>query len=220
MDDNLSDRVYLGQAVYSRFFLNEYDRIVSFSARFLWRCSWPKLVRMYTDSVSGNHLDVGVGSGHFLDNCIFPVDSPRIVLFDLNPNSLEFTRNRIRRYSPSAYQTNVLEPIRLETDPFDSIGINYLLHCLPGTLASKAPLVFKNLRPLLKPGGVIFGSTILGEAVRHNYLGRVLMEIYNNTGAFDNWQDNARDLRSSLESQFRSYQMRIIGCTALFKGRI
>jgi hypothetical protein len=98
----------------------------------------------------------------FLDRCRFPSTAPKIALFDLNPHSLAKSAKRLRRYNPSCYMGNALQRIDIGMSGFDSISLNYLLHCLPGNLASKS-IVFENVNPLLRDGGLIFGSTILGE---------------------------------------------------------
>ena len=102
----------------------------------------------------------GVGSGYFLDHCRFPAESPRVALLDLNANCLEMAAERIARYSPERYEANVLAPLEPEAAKFDSIGLNYVLHCLPGKLAEKAAAL-SHLQTLLNPGGVLFGSTLL-----------------------------------------------------------
>ena len=48
------------------------------------------------------------------------------------------------------YRRNVLEPIFLEGERFDSIGLNYLLHCIPGIIESKS-VVFDHLMNIIKP---------------------------------------------------------------------
>lgn len=213
------ERLMKAQAVYTEDILSEYDKIVvGFSARFLWKCSARKILKLYNQNVSACHLDVGVGSGYYLDKCRFRSKSPEITLLDLNANSLEYTSKRIERYQPFCHQASVLEPISLESNRFDSVAINYLLHCLPGTLTTKA-VVFQHLKPLMKDGAILFGSTILGEGVKHNYLGKLLMNIYNNTGIFNNWQDSAEDLKEGLALHFSSYSVQVIGCTALFTAR-
>jgi hypothetical protein len=111
----------------------------------------------YNRHVSANHLDVGVGTGYFLDHCRFPSHTPRIALMDLNRNSLDFASRRIARYKPETYIRNVLEPIAIDALRFDSIGVNYLLHCLPGTMESKS-VAFDHLKALMNPGAVLFGS--------------------------------------------------------------
>ena len=61
----------------------------------------------------------------------------------------------ISRYSPETYFGNVLEPIASKIERFDSVGINYLLHCLPGTIESKS-LAFDYLKTLMNPDAVLF----------------------------------------------------------------
>ena len=85
---------------------------------------------------------------------------------DLNPNSLHKTAQRLQRYQPTTQVVNALEPIEFSGDAFESVGLNYLIHCLPGTLRGKS-VIFDNLKPLLKPNAIVFGTTILGQGVMH-----------------------------------------------------
>jgi hypothetical protein len=213
------EAVYAGQAVYTPTLLSFYDWFVlGFSNRFAWQCPSGYLLSLYNRFVSANHLDVGVGTGYFLDRCRFPSASPTITLVDLNANSLEATAGRLARYRPRTQRANVLEPIDLGGARFDSIGLNFLLHCLPGSFATKS-IVFQNLRPLLNEGGVMFGSTILGRGVPRNVLARSLMAFYNKRGIFSNLQDDADGLERALAGQFRQHRLRIQGCVALFAAR-
>src|SRR5699024_9100523 len=151
------EQVLAGQAVYTKGVLAAYDFVVlGVSNRFLWKCSTQDLVAHYNKHVSANHLDVGVGTGYFLDHCRFPSTSPRVALMDLNQNSLDFAARRIARYKPETYRRSILDPIQIDAPKFDSLGINYLLHCIPGTIESKS-IAFEHLRALMNPGAVIFG---------------------------------------------------------------
>ena len=79
------EQVVAGQAVYSRRALHLYDPIVlGLSNRLIWKCPTPRLLTHYERHVTANHLDVGVGTGYFLDRCRFPSTTPRIALLDLN----------------------------------------------------------------------------------------------------------------------------------------
>ena len=207
-----------GAAVYTPAILSMYDLwVLGFSNSFVWNCPSRLILNLYNQNVSEKHLDVGVGTGYFLDRCRFPSTSPEITLFDLNPASLRAAAFRLRRYSPSCHLGNVLEPAPEDFAGFHSVGLNYLLHCLPGDLLSKS-VVFKNLKPLLKENGVIFGSTILGSDCAHNLLGRKLMNLYNRKGIFSNVSDCRRDLEFGLREYFREYSVRVEGCVALFSA--
>jgi len=212
------DAVRRGAAVYSRPVLAVYDLFVlGFTNTFVWKCPSSKILEFYNQNVSDKHLDVGVGTGYFLDHCRFPSSSPQIALMDLNENSLQKTANRLRRYHPKSYRRNVLEPIEIGDSGFGSIGLNYLLHCLPGNMVSKRA-VFENLKPLLRDGGVIFGTTILGIGVRRTWLTRLYMRMFNSNGVFCNYEDGVQDLETVLSKTFRRYEVSIRGCIAFFRA--
>jgi 2-polyprenyl-3-methyl-5-hydroxy-6-metoxy-1,4-benzoquinol methylase len=177
------------------------------------------LLERYDRHVGARHLDVGVGTGWFLDHCSWPVERPEITLLDLNEHSLSVASKRIRRYAPATIHANALDPVELGDVRFDSIGANYLFHCLPGMVESKAATVASNLRPYLTPNGVLFGSTILGRGVEHNLLGRRLMRLYNKKGIFSNLEDDQQGLEQGLASQLTDVQTEIVGSVALFAGR-
>jgi ubiquinone/menaquinone biosynthesis C-methylase UbiE len=208
-----------GAAAYTKFVLSIYDPLVfKFENAFVWKCPTRLLLDHYNRYVSSNHLDVGVGTGYLLDNCRFPADDPKVALMDLNPNSLQFTAARIRRYRPTTYLANVLEPIKYELPAFDSVGLNYLLQCLPGSMSDKGR-VFSNLKPFMNPGGVLFGTTILGQGVEFNSLGRLFMGLYNSRRILNNRNDNLADLERNLERNFAQYSLHTVGCVAFFVGR-
>jgi len=216
---NTSQSANAGQAVYSKRTLSLYDFVVlGISNHFLWRCSTNRLLQHYNRHVSSNHLDVGVGTGYFPDHCQFPSAAPRLALMDMNKSSLAYAAHRTERYQPQTYQQNILQPITADIEKFDSIAINYLLHCLPGTLITKT-VVFEHLKTVMKPGATLFGATILqGDAPRSS-CAQQLMNLYNRKGIFSNQQDNLFDLQTGLEEHFGSTQLKVVGCVALFSAQ-
>jgi ubiquinone/menaquinone biosynthesis C-methylase UbiE len=207
-----------GQAIYTRRMLRAYDLVVlGLSNRWIWRCPTARLERHYAEHVSANHLDVGVGSGYFLDRCRFPSAAPRIALMDLNETALTFAARRIERYAPERYRRNVLEPIAIDGAKFDSVGLSYLLHCLPGSLERKA-VVFEHVRALMNPGAVVFGATLLQGGVPRSWLARRVMDLYNARRIFSNREDDLGAIERALAS-FRDVTVEIVGCAALFSAR-
>ena len=201
-----------GQRVYTPLVLRTYDLFVlGFSNRFVWRCRSSTMLERYDRHVGARHLDVGVGTGWFLDRCKWPVETPEITLLDLNENSLSVASQRIRRHAPTTVRADVLATVELDERRFDSIGANYLLHCLPGELEWKARTVVANLRPYLVSGGVFFGSTILGRGVEHNLLGRRLMRLYNRKGIFSNLEDDRQGLERGLAAELTDVEIEIVG---------
>jgi 2-polyprenyl-3-methyl-5-hydroxy-6-metoxy-1,4-benzoquinol methylase len=213
-------QVEAGQAVYSKSVLSIYDIVVlGISNRWIWKCKSSNILAHYNANISSNHLDVGVGTGYFLDRCQFPSDKPRVGIMDLNQNTLDFAARRIARYTPETYQQNILEPIETEIKVFDSVGINYLFHCVPGSLTEKT-VAFDHLKVLMNPGCQIFGSTILQGGVPTSWSAKKLMKTYNKKGIFSNTKDSLKDLQTALTQRFQDVKVEVIGCVALFSGRL
>ena len=207
-----------GQRVYSRTLLIFYDALVlKFFNRFIWGCPSPHIHAMYQRHISDNHLEVGVGTGAYLESCRFPSENPRLALMDMNPNCLETASRRLARYRPEIYRRNIYEPIVLNGGPFDSIGLNYVLHCLPGNLRTKA-VVLTHLKKLLKPGGVVFGATLLGSGPNHR-MAKLATRIFNEQKIFSNADDHLRDLKGILTDGFEQSEVILIGSAALFWAR-
>ena len=213
-------QVEAGQVVYTKSMLAIYDLLIlGFSNRLIWRCPSKDILALYDRYVTANHLDVGVGTGYFLDRCRFPIDRPRLGLMDLNPNCLEAAAKRLVRYRPEVYRANVLEPILHDMRRLDSISFTYLLHCLPGTMRTKGA-VFRHLKPLLNQGGVMFGATLLAGGVYRSAAAKRLMAFYNARGIFTNDHDDLRGLQAVLSEHLTAVTVDVVGCAALFSGRV
>ena len=214
------EAVQAGQAVYSRALLAVYDLgVLWFSNRFVWRCPSGHMRALYDSKAGARHLDVGVGTGYFLDHCRFPTETPVDHAARPERELAPAAAKRIERYKPTVAQGNVLEPVELGDVRFDSVGLNFLLHCLPGTIESKSA-VFRNLKPYVDPGGVVFGSTVLTGGVHHTVLSRRLNALYNRKGIFANEADSLDGLRSALEQEFASHELEVRGSVALFAAAV
>jgi hypothetical protein len=214
-----------GAAVYSRFMLSWYDTVVLGAvSKFAWRCSRERMQDQYDRNVGASHLDLGPGTGYFLDHTGFPVPDPRLVLVDLNVNSLAATARRLERYRPVQLQRDVLEPLDLGDERFDSVGMNFLLHCLPGSFDGAdggKGVVFEHLLPYLNPGATVFGSTVVGDREAHaNPLSRTQFWWLNKQRVFSNTGDRLADLESLLRRHFPHVQVTRVGAVALFEATV
>ena len=219
METIKEERVQAGIVLYSRFILAIYDWcILGYNCRFLWECPTHYLLELYNQHVSANHLDIGVGTGYFMDKCKFPGTNIRLALMDLNANSLRAAGKRLVRYKPEVYQRNALEPFGINAPAFDSVGMMNLLHCLPGNLKTKT-IVFEYAKAVMNPGAVIFGSTILYEGVKRNARATWVIKASNKMGFMANMNDSLEDLRESLQHSFSDSYVKVIGCEALFWAR-
>ena len=76
--DPTPDEVDAGHAFYTKRSLAVYDlAILWYFSRLAWKCPAPRILQHYDAHVTPNHLDVGVGTGYFLDKCGFGTDAPR-----------------------------------------------------------------------------------------------------------------------------------------------
>ncbi len=206
------------QAAFNDRTLKYYDWLLEFTCNRIWRCSIDRTLELYQRHLSSNHLEVGVGTGYFLDRARFPNPEPRLALLDPNPHCLRHTEARLARYAPEVYRASALAPIEQAVRSFDSIAINYVLHCMPGALPEKG-IAFANLKPLLNPGGILFGSTVLREGVPCELRARVVMRLYNARKVFSNLGDSLAGLTEALDGCFHQVQIDVIGCVAQFSGR-
>ena len=214
-------QVAAGHAFYTRRSLAVYDlAILGYFSRLAWRCPAHRIVAHYDRHVSANHLDVGVGTGYFLDHCQFPgaPDRPRLALMDLSTSCLDAAGRRVARFDPEIIQANALEAITYDGPRFDSVGLNYLLHCLPGDISSKA-VAFDHLIALANPGASIFGATLLHDGVHRNWFARQVMSRNNAHGIFSNTGDSLDGLRSVLSDRLSEISLEVVGCVAIFAGR-
>lgn len=212
--------VAAGHAFYTRRSLAIYDlAILWYFSRLAWKCPAHRVLRHYDEHVSGNHLDIGVGTGYFLDRCTFPTPTPRLALMDPNDACLDAASRRTERYNPVRHRASVLEPFDFGGPGFDSVGLTYLLHCLPGDIRSKS-VVFEHIRGVANPGATVFGATLLHDGVDKNWLARKVMTRNNAHGIFSNADDDLDGLRWVLAHHLDQATIEIVGCVALFAGGV
>ncbi|MFD7549515.1 class I SAM-dependent methyltransferase [Streptomyces sp. NPDC059578] len=214
-----SDQVYAGQAVYRPWTLPVYDLVAfKINCRFLFRVPVSEVVAMFDRNVSAEHLDVGVGTGYFLDNCrTDPQQS--ITLADLNEHSLRHAARRLARFDVTTVRANALEPLPLPEASFGSASLNFLLHCVPGSIREKAA-VLDNVAACVRPGGRIFGATVLSKGVPVGAAARASFAAWNRRGMMNNSEDSLDDLRAELAARFPVHTVTVHGCTALFEAEV
>ena len=211
-----------GAALYNRAALAVYDTLVlRWSNGLVWGCPTERLLAHYDRHLSGRHLDIGPGTGWYLQNATYPTPKPEITLMDLNPATMEVTSRRLaeREIAATAHTGSILAPIDIEQGPFDSVAANFVMHCVPGAWQDKG-VAFGHIADVTADDGVFFGSTILGRGVTHNLAGKVLSTIYNDAAhIFSNSQDDRGGLEAALEGAFEHVEVQVIGTVAVFAAR-
>lgn len=214
----MNEESNLGYSIYTNSVLNIYDLwVLGFSNKYLWECPTKHIEMLFKQHITSNHLDIGVGTGYYLEKCLDKTPR-RLALLDLNTNSLIKASSRISDIPCELYKANILNHFDLNAQGFDSISLNYVLHCLPGNIQQKA-IVFQNVFFHLNKGGVLFGSTILGKGVKKNYFAQKLMNFYNKKGIFSNHDDNLDEIESILQMYFFNVKIEVIGNVACFSAQ-
>jgi len=212
MDRN--DPAYRGQADYSGLMLRLYDPLVLGPiSRYVWRAPAELSVRLYRQHIRPNHLDVGPGTGYFIDRAGLPAGS-RVTILDPNPNVLRHVTRRLRDLDVTAVEADVLKPLPV-AGPFASAGLNAVLHCLPGPLERKA-VAIANISRVLAPDATLFGATVLGRSARHTRAGRAMLSAFNRRGVFDNLDDTEGGIADILRASFGEVSIETVGGLAIF----
>jgi SAM-dependent methyltransferase len=208
------DPAYRGQSDYSPVLLRLYDPLVLGPiSRYVWQFPMEKHGNFYPEHIRPNHLDIGPGTGYFLEHSGLP-DGSKVTILDPNPNVLRYVKRRLRRLDVTAVEADVLKPFPM-SGLFDSVGLNMVLHCLPGPMERKAPAI-ENIARVIAPGGVLFGASVLGISAPHTRLGRAVLRAFNRRGAFGNIDDTEAGLRDILGRSFNNVELKTYGGIATF----
>jgi len=211
-------RSRLGQLFFSIMSHRLYDTgLYRFVTGSIWRCPTDRLLDGYADNVTHNHLEVGVGSGYFLDRTLCADAMRRLVLVDLNRRCLAKSAARLKLYDPDTLQHDIRQPLPGNLPGFASVGMNYVLHCIPGSFAGNHR-IFRNVHSALEEGGVFFGATLLPQEAHDGIAAWLFMRLLNRVGIFSNNQHCLEELQGSLKSLFSEVEVSVVGCAILFRA--
>jgi len=211
-----ADPAYAGQRDYNRALLSLYDPLVLGPiARYVWHCPTSGLVERYRRHVRPGHLDVGPGTGYFLEQSGLP-DGSAVTIVDPNPTVLRHVARRLDRLAVSAVEADVLKPLPV-AGPFNSAGLHLVIHCLPGPMERKA-LAVADVAAVLAPDGVLFGASVLGTGGNHTRTARAFLSVFNRQRGFDNLADTEDGLRGILGASFDQVELEVIGSIAVFSA--
>ncbi len=212
-----NDPAYKGQAGYNPVLLAIYDPwVLGFMSRAVWHVPIPRFVENYRANLGHRHLDIGPGTGYFIEKAAPPTDT-EITLLDPNPHVLRRAGKRLASRHPTVVEADVMKPLPV-AGPFDSAALSFVLHCLRGPDANKA-IAIRNIADVLTPDGVLFGGTVLGLGEHHTEPARAFLRAANKQGGFDNAGDTAEGLRTILSASFHDVHVQTIGSAAAFTAR-
>jgi SAM-dependent methyltransferase len=209
-----SDPSYKGQSGYNAVMLAIYDAwVLKFMTKAVWKVPVEPGVDRYRQHMGRRHLDVGPGTGYFIEEAD-PPRNTQITLLDPNPTVLRYAAKRLEERHPVTVEADVMKPLPVD-GPFDSAALSFVLHCLRGPEGNKAVAV-RNIADVLSPDGVLFGGTVLGLDGNHTRSARTFLRAANKQGGFDNLDDTAEGLRRILETSFSTVDVDVVGSAAFF----
>ena len=200
--------------------LRWYDAVVpGWLSEHVWDCPASHLADLYSRYTRSRHLDIGVGTGYYLQRLLDSGWSPaRLVLADANLDCLAYASRQLSDVPHETVQLDVLNidpQLAARLDNVASIAANFLLHCLPQGIASANGLA-DFAAQVLGDEGVFFGSTITGEVAGQQPTSRTVMRLFNRLHIFGNRGDNVYQLQMLLSSRFAQCRIRSSGCVTMF----
>lgn len=194
-----------------------YDFLVNdINCNYVWRCNKSNIFNLYKNNIKLNHLEIGPGSGYFLMQN-YNLKIRNLYLMDINQPILNESKNNLKsKYSNIQVINHDIfkKPIKIEN--LESVGINYVLHCVPGNLEYK----FENLLKNLPINVNIFGATVINNSDKQTYLSKTELYFLNNRGIFNNHQDYSEDFLNFMINQKLNFTHQIVGNVLIFEIKV
>lgn len=190
-----------------------YDALVNkINCHYVWKCNEKHIFEHYLKNIGRNHLEIGPGTGYFLQRR-YPIS--HLTLMDINQDTLDYTRDNLKGNYPhiSVMEHDIFKkPKRL--DRVQSVGINYVLHCVPGRLDTKLESLVKNIH--VDRDTTFFGATVIQDDTNQTFLSKTELYLLNKYKIFHNQNDYIRNGIDVFEKHGFSYDYNHIGNVFLF----
>ena len=196
--------------------LKLYDYLVNdINCSYAWRCHKSNIFENYKNNIKTNHLEIGPGTGYFLEN---NYNIKKLYLMDINDDTLNFSKNNLsENYQLETINHNIFED-KLEIKDLESVGLNYVLHCVPGRLEDNIDNLINNLETNNKVN--FFGATVVSDKILQNRLSTIELFFLNKYNIFNNEMDTSKNLIDYLKYNHIKYQEKIVGNVLLFSFEI
>jgi ubiquinone/menaquinone biosynthesis C-methylase UbiE len=204
--------------LYNRLILSIYDNYVfKIVSPLFFKCPQNELVDFYRENISRNHLEIGVGTGFLLKKSAEVAGFDSLSLLDLSENCLNLTAKKLKVFKPEKYHANILERFPIHNKVFDSVGLSFVLHCVPGSFKTKG-IAFDHIAAHMQKGGKLFGTTAIYYP-EQTAMAKYVMDIYNKRGMFNNTEDKKEDLVNALANNYTDVVVEQMGNVLFFTAR-
>ena len=175
---------------------NNYDYFVNnLNCKYVWGCDSQNISYLYKANLTKNHLEIGPGTGFFLKDNNFK----NLHLMDVNNDILFTSKENLKDNCKniSIYNHNIFkEKNRMYMD-VQSIGLSYVLHCVPGNLSESLNNLSNNITSDNRVK--VFGSTVILND--NKLISNLEINFLNNFGIFNNKSHNYNDLNEFISDK-------------------
>jgi len=193
--------------------LNVYDFLVNdINCNYVWRCNKKNIIKNYQENIGENHLEIGPGTGYFLkDN----YNIKNLFLVDINKDTLEYSQKNLKNYYKNIIKIeHNIFTTELKLNDIDSVGLNYVIHCVPGRIENNIDNLINNInnnKPIK-----FFGSSVVSDINLQTKISECELLFLNKFKIFNNKEDISFNLINYLEINKIKYDYKIIGNVLVF----
>lgn len=200
--------------------INNYDRIVNdFNCKHVWKCSTKNIIDNYQKNISNNHLEIGPGTGFFLNKKNTGINFKKLTLVDVNKDILQFSKKNLEQYYSNIeiLHSDLFSQKISESIYFESVGVNYVLHCVTGNLQTKLDNLIDNLG---NNKYNLFGASVICDPLHMNTIAEYELIFLNTLGIFNNNEDTYYELEEYLNNRNIKFSLKKQGYVAIFDMEI
>ena len=200
--------------------IQKYDKFVNeINCEKVWKCSRKHIINNYNSNINYNHLEIGPGTGMFLKKENLNVNLNKLTLVDINNKILNHSRHNLdsehSNINSLVYDLFSYEiPSNIE---FNSVGINYVLHCVPGNLQTKLDKLIGNLG---NNKYNLFGASVICDPLHMNPIAEYELMFLNAVGIFYNNNDTYEELNEYLNNKNYNFSLKKQGYVAIFNVHV
>ena len=200
--------------------IQNYDRYVNqINCEKVWKCPQKHIINNYRVNIDCNHLEIGPGTGYFLKKENLNINFNKLTLVDVNRKILNYSKENLQS---ECSDVNVLChdlftcEIPSSVD-FNSVGINYVLHCVPGNLQTKLDKLISNLG---ENKYNLFGASVICDPLHMNAIAEYELIFLNAFGIFNNNNDTYEELKEYLDNRNLNFSLKKQGYVAIFNIQV
>ena len=173
---------------------NNYDYFVNkINCKYVWKCDQRHIKKLYANNITNKHLEIGPGTGYFIKKYQFN----NLNLVDINKNILNNSKKNLINNCQNIKinNKNIFQNNNKINEDITSIGMSYVLHCVPNNLDKSIDNLVENIETNNQI--TIFGSTVIPN--KKDFLAMTEIYTLNTLGIFNNINHNKEQLNFIID---------------------